>query len=263
MKSLCVCFFVAGAIWLSGCAVTPKPGTDSTQTEPANAWLAHPVTQAVQNLHAPEAWKHLNFPGKQPSTYAYSRKDGRDALSAHAQASASMFRLPVRVEPADLAGLRFSWQVPQLIDLADMAQRDADDAPVRVVLAFDGDRTQFSTKNALLSELSRAITGEELPYATLMYVWCNKRPVESIITNARTDRVRKLVVQHGPDQLNQWLDYERNIKADFERVFGEPPGALVGIAIMTDADNTRSQARAWYGTLSLTANRKPEMLLKK
>ncbi|RYF36754.1 MAG: DUF3047 domain-containing protein, partial [Comamonadaceae bacterium] len=25
------------------------------------------------------------------------------------------------------------------------------------------------------------------------------------------------------------------------------PGALVGVAIMTDSDNTRSLAKAWYG----------------
>ena len=41
------------------------------------------------------------------------------------------------------------------------------------------------------------------------------------------------------------------IKADFEKAFGEPPGALLGLAIMTDTDNTRSTARAWYGAIRL------------
>ena len=50
----------------------------------------------------------------------------------------------------------------------------------------------------------------------------------------RSDRIRKLVVESGSARLDQWLDYERDIRADFERVFGEPPGALVGVAIMTD-----------------------------
>ena len=72
--------------------------------------------------------------------------------------------------------------------------------------------------------------------------------------NPRTDRIRKLVVESGPQRLSRWLDYERNVRADFEQAFGEPPGALVGIGIMTDTDNTQSQARAWYGPLNLTAN---------
>ena len=35
--------------------------------------------------------------------------------------------------------------------------------------------------------------------------------------------------------------------------FGEAPGALQSVAIMTDSDNTRSRAQAWYGPLTLHA----------
>ena len=164
-----------------------------------------------------------------------------------------MLRQVVRIEPEQLDSVRFSWKVPELIAGADMALREADDSPVRIVLAFEGDRSRLSPKNAMLSELSRALTGEEMPYATLMYVWCNKREPGSVIINPRTDRIRKLVLQTGPKQLNQWLDYKRNIREDYERVFGEAPGPLVGIGIMTDSDNTRSTARAWYGPVRLTA----------
>jgi hypothetical protein len=103
----------------------------------------------------------------------------------------------------------------------------------------------------MLNELTQVITGEPMPYATLMYVWCNQRPVGTVIQNPRTDRIRKIVVESGSDRLNQWLTYERNIRADFEKAFGEAPGALIGIGLMTDTDNTRSQAQAWYGTIEL------------
>jgi hypothetical protein len=132
-----------------------------------------------------------------------------------------------------------------------MAERDSEDSPVRLILAFEGDRSQFSAKNAMLSDLTEALTGEPLPYATLMYVWCNRRPVDSIILNPRTDRVRKLVVESGPVHIQQWRRYQRDIRADFEKAFGEPPGALVGMAIMTDTDNTRGKVRAWYGNIDL------------
>jgi len=132
-----------------------------------------------------------------------------------------------------------------------MAHRDSEDSPVRLVLAFDGDRSQFSPKNAMLSELTHALTGQPMPFATLMYVWCNQRPVNSVIHNPRTDRIRKIVVESGAGRLNQWINYERDIRADYEKAFGEPPGALIGIGIMTDSDNTRSQARAWYGPIAL------------
>jgi hypothetical protein len=168
-------------------------------------------------------------------------------MHATAVSSASMLRKVVRIEPEELGRFRFSWKVPELIAQADMALRDSDDSPVRIMLAFDGDRSKFSAKNAMLSELANALTGEPMPYATLMYVWCNRREPGSVIINPRSDRIRKLVVQSGERQLNQWLDYERNVRADFEKAFGEVPGALIGIAIMTDSDNTRSRTQAWYG----------------
>jgi hypothetical protein len=223
---------------LAGCAVTP----------PADVGASSWAEQSGQLSRAtPQRWQHKTFPGKTASRFRYARLDGRDTISAHADASASMLRQDVRIEPPDLARVRFSWKVPGLIPLADMALRERDDAPVRVVLAFEGDRSRLSSRDAALSELARLLTGEEMPYATLMYVWCNQREPGSVIVNSRTDRVRKIVVESGARQLNQWLDYERDIRADYERAFGEKPGALVGIAIMTDTDNTRSSTQAWYG----------------
>jgi len=41
------------------------------------------------------------------------------------------------------------------------------------------------------------------------------------------------------------------VRADFEQAFGEAPGELQALAIMTDSDNTQSRARAWYGEIRL------------
>ena len=78
-----------------------------------------------------------------------------------------------------------------------------------------------------------------------------KLPVGTVIVNPRTDRVRKIVVETGADHLKQWMHYERQIKDDFEKAFGEPAGTLLGLAIMTDTDNTQGKARAWYGEIRL------------
>jgi hypothetical protein len=196
-------------------------------------------------------WQHQHFPGKRASEYQAVTHEGRHALLASAESAASMLRQALNVPPSELSQLQFSWQVPALIAHADMALRDADDSPVRLVMVFDGDRSKFSMKNAMLSELAQTMTGEPMPYATLMYVWCNTRAPGTVIINPRTDRIRKLVVESGKRRLNQWLDYQRDIAADFEQAFGEPPGALLGVGLMTDTDNTRSNAHAWYGPVTL------------
>ncbi|UUZ72754.1 DUF3047 domain-containing protein [Polaromonas sp. P1(28)-8] len=202
---------------------------------------------------SPAMWQHCTFPGKKPTHYRALRIDGHDAVQSDSSGAASMLRQSLRVEPGELGRLGFSWKATALITGADLTQRDSGDSPVRLVLAFEGDRSRLSAKNAMLSELALALTGEPMPYATLMYVWGNQRPPGSVIVNSRTDRIRKLVLESGPGRLGRWLDYERDIRADYEKAFGEPPGALVGIALMTDTDNTRQQTRAWYGPVTLLA----------
>lgn len=212
------------------------------------------LAPAEETIWQPEdqlKWDLVKIPGKVTTQYSVVRLSNRSALMASATSSASMLRKDLRIEPANLNRLIFSWQVQKLIEGADMAHRDHDDSPVRLVLAFDGDRSLFSQKNAMLSELSHALTGRPMPYATLMYVWSNHHSVESVIQNPRTDRIRKIVVESGAHRLKEWASYERNIRQDYEKAFGEPPGALIGIGLMTDSDNTRSHAQAWYGTIRL------------
>jgi len=61
-------------------------------------------------------------------------------------------------------------------------------------------------------------------------------------------------VETGEQSLGQWLRYERNVRADFVRAFGEEPGPLLAIALMTDTDNTSSKLQAWYGSLILESS---------
>lgn len=221
-------------LWLTAC------GSTAPSTEPATG-----------GLHAFQGWEHVRLPGKTPTVYTPVRLDERDVLEVQAASSASLMRRKLDLSPQDLRQLRFSWKVPALMPAADLAQRETADAVVRVLLSFDGDRSKLSARDHVLSELVLLMTGEPLPYATLMYVWCPRREPGSVIINPRTDRIRNLVVESGPARLNQWLDYERDVRTDYRKVFGEEPGRLIGIAIMTDSDNTGSHARAWYGPVEL------------
>jgi len=238
-KIIAIAFFSATSL-LMGCSSIKNEQPVSVQS--SNLFW-HPEAQS--------GWEQVKLPGKRDTHYSLVTLNGQNTLRANAQSSASMLRKKIHIEPDALNSLFFSWQVSELIATADMAKRDQDDSPVRIVLAFDGDRKKFSMKNAMISELSHAVTGEPMPYATLMYVWCNQRLVNTVIENPRTDRIRKIVVESGSERLNQWLIYERNIRIDYENAFGEAPGALIGIGLMTDSDNTQSQVQAWYGAIQL------------
>lgn len=215
--------------------------------------LQHATASLLSTPATTPHWEHWFLPGKRNEPFEVTHALGRDALRVKANNSVSILRqrfgdgLPV------VGRLAFSWKVDALPVGADLRDSQVEDAPVRLVLAFGGDRSLLSPRAHRLSELSRLLTGEELPYATLAYVWSAKDPLETVVHNPRTDRIRKLVVETGDLSLGRWLLYERDVQADFVRAFGELPGPLLALALMTDTDNTSSQLQAWYGHLQLDA----------
>jgi hypothetical protein len=103
----------------------------------------------------------------------------------------------------------------------------------------------------MMFDLMQSLSGEAPPFATLMYVWDPHAELDSIVFNRRSDRIRKIVLESGPAHLGQWRRYERDVREDYRRAFGEEPGALIGVAVMTDSDNTQSRAEAWYGEIRI------------
>ena len=234
------------ALALAGCAVSPGASVPASPTPWERA--GRPAEAGVD---AQSLWLHQTFPGKRKNQYRYVWREGRPAMAVQSEGAISALRKVVHTGSAPVDQLRFSWKVASLIEQADLQDGARSDSPVRIVLAFDGDRSGLSAKDAMLSELARSLTGEEMPYATLMYVWSNRLPVGSVVSSRRTDRIRKMVIESGPAGLNRWLDYQRDVRLDFERAFGEPPGRLMAVGIMTDTDNTGGSVRAWYGPVTL------------
>ena len=198
-----------------------------------------------------DEWHAFELPGKRSTRYVPGQFESQWVLHAQADRSASVHRRTVRVAPDELGSVSFSWKVASLVPGADVRNSDVEDAPVRLLLAFDGDASRLSPRTRMMFDLMHTLTGEAPPFATLMYVWDGPTPVDTLVVNRRSDRVRKIVLESGPAHLGQWRRYTRDIADDFRRAFGEEPGALIGIAVMTDTDNTLTNAEAWYGEIKL------------
>ena len=219
----------------------------------AAALLAACATPETAPPPSADGWQPLALPGKKPTLYRWTEKDGRPALEASSDRSASIWRK--RLEPSldKIGEVSFSWWAQGLIPNASVADIDREDAVARVIFGFGGDVSQLPLRTRMKFELAQALTGEAPPYATLMYVWDSKLPVGTVVINPRSDRIRKIVVDSGPSQLHRWRDHRRDLAADFRLAFGEEPGPLTSMAVMTDSDNSRASARTWYGTVELKA----------
>lgn len=198
----------------------------------------------------PAGWTPLTVSGIKNSTrYTLVSDDGVTVVRAESRAAAAGLSRALRVNPAEYPWLRWRWKIDKLITGADLHTREGDDFPARLYVMFDYplEKLPFIERNKL--RLARALFDPNLPAATLCYVWDGKAAVETIAPSAYSDRVRLIVVASGAARLGRWVDFERNVAADFQAAFGEAAPPVQAIAIATDTDNTGADATAHFGDI--------------
>jgi hypothetical protein len=200
----------------------------------------------------PEGWRTWGAnSGKRPTVYRIADAGGVTALEALADGGATGLHRHIRVDPRRQPILEWGWRVDALIPGADKRYAQRDDSAARLVVSFHGDPERLDFDQRAKLRLVKAITGDALPFAILMYVWANEVAVGTVLPSPHFDRIRLIVVEQGEAHLGQWRDYRRNIVEDYRRAFGEEPGDIVSVGVLTDADNTRHVARAYYGDIRL------------
>jgi hypothetical protein len=86
---------------------------------------------------------------------------------------------------------------------------------------------------------------------SIEYVWANEVEEGTVTASPYTKNLVLFVIQSG-GETGQWVSERRNIYEDYKRAFGEEPGRDVGaVAFMTDADSTKTKARAKYDEITL------------
>jgi Protein of unknown function (DUF3047) len=210
-------------------------------------------SQSVADAVLPPGWTPLSVKAIEPSRHARPRRRTRVVLRAEAAASASALAFAFASPPSDAQRLRWQWKAERLPRGADTTQRATDDAVARVYVTFRHPPERLTTGQRAIDEMMRALLGEVPPHATLLYVWDSRALVGTSRRNAYSDRVHNFVLESGSARLLQWLAYERDVAADYRAAFGEPPPPVIGVALMTDGDNTGSRAIAYYGDITLSA----------
>jgi hypothetical protein len=233
---------------LAACAGRSAHAPDSNAPPNVDTFIAAFSMGKAGGL--PERWSPLIIHhSKLPTEYRLVPDKSKTVLHARAAAASSGLMQRVSIDPAAQPWISWRWRVNDLIDGANSFERHAEDSPVRLILGFDGDKDQLSFSDQIWFETARLLTGRELPYATLMYVWENQAPVGTVIDNTRTARIKMIVAASGADGLGRWREFTRNIVEDYEKAFGGKPGRLIGVGVMTDTDNTGETVEAWYGDI--------------
>ncbi len=212
-------------------------------------------SRATVGQSVPDGWKPLIFKKVPAQTkYEIINDSGITVIRASSEASASGLTKEVTINPREYPIVHWRWKVENLLKNSDVSRKDGDDYPARLYITFEYDPDKVSLSRKLKYKAGRAIFGD-IPIAALNYIWETNTPVGTIVENAFTDFAQMIVVESGPQKVGIWIDEERNIYEDYKKAFGEEPPMINGVAIMSDTDNTKERATAYYGDITFVKGR--------
>ncbi len=198
----------------------------------------------------PDSWKPLTFEKiKEHTEYSLVDDNGTVVVKAESNGSSSGLTREMTIDPKMYPIVEWRWKVGNVLKNGDVTRKAGDDYPARLYITFeyDGDKVGFFEKAKY--ETIRLFRGQYPPIGAINYIWESKSPVGTIVANPYTDRVQMIVMESGPAKVGQWVTESRNIYEDYKKAFGEDPPMISGVAVMTDTDNTKESAVAWFGDI--------------
>lgn len=152
-------------------------------------------------------------------------------LRANSQASASGMFKEQRVDLEKTPFLNWSWRIANHLKGLSEQSKSGDDYAARLYVVVKGGLAFWQTK-------------------AINYVWSSNTLKETSWPNAFAGEQLMMLALRGPEAtLNAWQSEKRNVRADLHRLFGEDIRYIDAVALMTDTDNSQSQASAFYGDI--------------
>jgi hypothetical protein len=179
-------------------------------------------------------WKSKEF--KNETHYQIIQLDSKTVLKASSDSSASGLFKEQRIDLFKTPYLNWSWRIENRLGKLNEQTKPGDDYAARVYVVIDGGWVFWNT---------RAIN----------YVWASNTEKGEIWPNAFAgDHAMMIALRSDEDPLGTWQTEKRNILQDLQRLFGDRIRYIDAVAVMTDTDNAKGKATAFYADIYFTEN---------
>jgi len=120
----------------------------------------------------------------------------------------------------------WEWKAVALPEGADVRKSGRNDQAARVTVLFEG-------------------------WKLISYVWDTQAPVGTEVRPDQFGMVERVlvVVRSGSAGLGQWQHEERDVGADYRRLFEEVPPAVKLVSVESHSDDVASQSEALFGRI--------------
>lgn len=194
------------------------------------------------NNNAVQKWEHKVFAGE--TSYSIVNHKGKRALKALSDGKASGLLLKSRIDLQKTPFISWSWLAEKNLPQFNERIKSGDDFVARVYVVIDGGLIVWNSKS-------------------LSYVWSSNQSKGQVWNNPFTgSKVKMISVRGKEDKLGQWQNEKRNVYQDLIKYFGDKGSENTNlnayrfidvVAIMTDTDNSKSKAEAYYGDVIFSA----------
>lgn len=202
------------------------------------ALLATPV--AAEPVRFDRSWKEQRFSLFSSNDYRF----GGDALGVSSDGSVSLAYAPLPEGRWSATRAAWRWQVDEGVPGTDLRRKGGDDRNLAMYFVFvPQDKAQGlkgKSVRRLLSEDSARV---------LVYVWGGDHRRGSVLDSPYLGARGKTVVLRGAGTGAHGENVD--LAADFSRAFGGQLGALVGLAVSGDSDDTGTRIRASISAMTL------------
>tara|TARA_R110000824_G_scaffold52692_3_gene146068 strand:+ start:59147 stop:59803 length:657 start_codon:yes stop_codon:yes gene_type:complete len=178
-------------------------------------------------------WEEETFSGN--TLYQLVQDQHGQSLMASTSGSASGLFREINIDLTQTPYLNWSWKIENIYNGNDEQSKAGDDYPVRIFVVVSGGLFFWNTK-------------------ALNYAWSSNQAEQTQWESAVTRNAMMLAIRSGDEEAGEWLKEKRNIREDFQKLFGVDVTSIDAIAIMSDSDNTGQSAVAYYGDIFFSDN---------
>lgn len=191
--------------------------------------LSDQVPWSLPAPGVPSGWSLKEFTGA--ADIELLRVEGRLAIRLRSDRSSFAIYHDVVLDVNELPVLTWSWKVIRLPGGGDVRVAGRDDQAAAVYVVFP----------RWPSPLTRS--------DVIGYVWDTNAPVDTRAAHSQSPNVKLIVVESGRKDVGRWRRYERNLIEDYTDLFGKKPPRAGKVALMSDSNDTRTDAEALFAGL--------------
>lgn len=204
------------------------------------AGLTVPAQSQAGSIPFDGSWKEQRFSLFSKNSYGF--RGAR--LDVSSNGSVSMAYVPVGETDWGSKAASWSWAVSKGVPATDLSKKGGDDRNLSLYMVFLPEAEARALKGAGIRKLLASDAAR-----VLVYVWGGAHQRGDVLDSPYLGARGKTLILRGTGEgeFSEKVDLAR----DYKRVFGGEAGALVGLAVSADSDDTKKSIQGAISGLTL------------